>query len=79
MNERIQVLARSRNGKVEPIQFLFKNQLFTINTVLDYQEEAFHGNMQYYLTVNLIPSGCCKLHFDLRSGQWTFLEGNLPS
>lgn len=79
MNDRILVLARSRDGKVEPIQFLYKNQLYTVNNIINYEEETFQGNMQYYLTVNLIPSGCCKMHFDLKSGQWTLLEGNLPS
>lgn len=79
MNERIHVMARSYGGIVEPLQFLFKNQLYTVGNILDYQEEAFKGNMQYYLTVNLVPNGHCELHFDLKSGQWTLLEGSLPS
>ena len=79
MNERIQVLAKSYEGMVEPLQFLFKNKLYTIKEVSDYQEEMFRGSMQYYISVNLIPDGNCELHFDLFTGQWTLINGTLPS
>ena len=40
MNEKIHVLARSTAGKVEPIQFIFKNQQYTVGEVLKCKKEA---------------------------------------
>lgn len=78
MNESINVFARSANGLIEPLQFMLHEKMYSIKEVTDYQEDIFQGNMQYYMTVNLFPSGNCDLHFDLKTGRWTLIQGMLP-
>jgi hypothetical protein len=79
MHEKIHVFARSIRGKVEPIQFIFKNRRYMIRHILQSKQEAIQNKIFYYFTVEVLPAGRCELHFELKSGELMLLRGDLPN
>ncbi|MFQ5629159.1 MAG: hypothetical protein ACE5I1_10400 [bacterium] len=79
MCEKIHVFARSIRGRVEPIQFIFKNKRYMIRNILKSRQEAIQNKVFYHFTVEVLPAGRCELHFDLKSGEWLLLGGDLPN
>ena len=79
MNEKIHVFARSIRGKVEPIQFIFNNKRYMIRNIIHSRQEACRNKIFYFFTVEVLPAGRCELHFELKSGEWLLLAGDLQS
>lgn len=77
MNERVHVFARSTRGKVEPIQFIFKNKRYLIRNILQTRQEQNRNKIFYLFTVEVLPAGRCELHFELKSGEWLLMAGDL--
>ncbi|MCA9742595.1 MAG: hypothetical protein H6695_18500 [Deferribacteres bacterium] len=79
MHEKVHVFARSIRGKVEPIQFIFKNKRYLIRNILATRQEETHNRSFYFFTVDALPGGRCELHFELKSGEWLLQSGDLQA
>ncbi len=77
-NEKVHVFARSMRGRIEPLQFMFKNQRFQVREIVEARRESESRRTFFHFTVNLLPYGVCKLFFELHSGEWFLLHGELP-
>jgi len=70
MSEKVHVWARSKHGKIEPLQFIFKNKRYSIHRVSRSRRQIQKKEIYYSFAVDLLPAGTCELQFSLRSGQW---------
>ena len=77
MGEKIHVFARSIRGKVEPIQFIFKNRRYMVRHILRSRQESQKNRIFYYFTVETMPAGTCEIHFELKKGEWLLVSGDL--
>lgn len=79
MQEKIHVFARSSQGNLEPIQFIHKSQRYLVRRVVQSRQETYRHRVFYFFTVQTVPEGLYELHFELKTGEWSLLEGGAYS
>ena len=79
IHERVRVYARSQKGQVQPLQFVWKEQIHSVREVLSVRKQNGKSQLYFYFEVGIYPEGTCELEFELRTGHWYLIRGDFSA
>jgi hypothetical protein len=75
INESIEVVAIFKQGKVEPVKFLWQDKEYRIKKI-NLMYSRFEGRTKYYFFAVSDDANYFKLQFDTGGLNWTLLESH---